>query len=108
MLATLLSKLPFILTFWTSIILCWGIYLNISMVRDFGKHCFSNPLIATFASTVVANVVLVLYLIFEPELARSAGDAIIVIDVFYTSVLAVVSFSNTHHQPPSNLTSLSR
>lgn len=88
-----LSKLPFLMTCWTSIALCWGVYLDLSMYRRFGLKCLHNPFVATFVSTIAANLVLFFYLIFEPELARSAGDAILVIDVFYTCALVALTIN---------------
>lgn len=94
MLEQLLSKLPFILTIWTSILLCWGTFLNVRMVKSL-KTPTSQTLCQLRTYHLTCNsagiVVMMLYLMFEPALASNVGDAIIVINVFYTFFLTFAS-----------------
>lgn len=94
MLEQLLSKLPYVLTFWTSALLCWGLFLNFRMLKALKLPCapeIQKLRVYNIASTTIANVILFLYLMFEPSLAKSIGDAIIVINVFYTAFLVFAS-----------------
>lgn len=94
MLEQLLSKLPYILTIWTSVILCWGLYINSLMFKALTVPASSDAHASRLCSaccTAMANIILLCYLMFEPQLARNFGDAVIVINVFYTMFLILMS-----------------
>jgi hypothetical protein len=100
----LLSNLPYVLTFWTSVVFCWGLYVSALLYRGLKSNTSTSCYAFTFIITIVADLVLLLYLIFEPELAKSMGDAIIVIDVFYTAFLTSMCLSNTTSRDRTKLT----
>lgn len=93
----LLSNLPTVILMWTTFTLCWGVYINIAfyqMVAFTRRHKTENRVLDACNGKFIflANIILTGYLLFEPHLT-TMGDAIVVIDVFYTAYLFAASIS---------------
>lgn len=96
----LLSKLPYLLTIWTSICLCWGLYLTTQMCKCVVLSNIKPQNAVTLGFTVLANILLLMYLFFEPQIANTFGDAIVVINVFYTAFLITMSYNMSDKSTP--------
>lgn len=91
----LLSNLPTALLVWTAITLCWGVYINIAFHRmmafaDKYKKGRRPADVCNSKFITLANLILGTYLLFEPHLVPM-GDAIVVINVFYSAYLLAAS-----------------
>lgn len=88
-----LSKLPLIITLWTAITLCWGVYMHGAfnkMMSYADQHKGGRRMTDKYNTWFImaANVLLTVFLFIENMLAQYA-DVIIVINVFYDAFLVV-------------------
>jgi hypothetical protein len=94
---TLISILPTILSYWTGILLSWGCYVGISYVQILAHHKSdirgSRDCDVIVAATVwTLNAILVVFLFLLPQsIITLCGDAIIVLDIWYTLFLTYCS-----------------
>lgn len=93
----LLSNLPTALLVWTALTLCWGVYINIAFHRmmafaDKYKKGRRPSDVCNSKFITLANLILLTYLLFEPQLS-AIGDAIVVVNVFFSAYLLSATIS---------------
>lgn len=105
----ILSKLPLIITLWTAVTLCWGIYINgtfINMMSYADRFKNGRRITDVYNTwfTAAVNALLVMFLVTE-HLVVQYADAIIVINVFFDAFLVVATITacrwwqSTRHTP---------
>lgn len=97
-LETILSNLPTVLSLWTALTLSWGLYIMFSFrhMIAFAKKqkCVCRPQDKSNVQFMMSvNALLALFLLGEPWLATSFGDAIFVINTFYSVYLVPASIT---------------
>lgn len=93
----ILSNLPFAITLWTALTLCWGLYVMAAysrvvnaVVASGGKKTANEVCHTGFL--MIGNTLLVAFLMLEPSLT-SIADTMIVINTFFSVYLASSSFA---------------
>jgi len=94
---TLLIFLPFFLSFWNGILLSWGTYLIFSYVPILSqlysiKHPSRRCNLITFVMLLILSAIICGFLFIAPQIVVDfGGDAIIVLDVWYTGCLVLIT-----------------
>jgi hypothetical protein len=92
----ILSNLPWITILWTSLSLCWGLYIGVTYTAMLHWNYTHQKQIRIYdvphlIVIYAVNTFLMLYLWSDSVLAL-VGGAIIVINVFYTTLLVETTF----------------
>lgn len=94
----ILSNLPMVLILWSALSLSWGLYIMVSfqnMIRFAEAHnieCHAHDRYNVYFM-VASNAVLATFLVLEPILAPTIGDAIVVLNTFYSVYLVPTTVS---------------
>lgn len=91
-----LSNLPFAITLWTALTLCWGLYILTAhnKILVLSQANASSTTLDKYHSVflMVGNAILVAFLMLQPRLTQYS-DAIVVADVFFGAYLLAASIA---------------
>jgi len=92
-----LTNLPLIVFLWTCLSLSWGVCIRVLYTQMIAyrnsKGIFRRTRIDLCNSRFIllANIVLIAYLLIEPFIQSYAGESFIIINIFYNAYLVTAS-----------------